>query len=200
MINLTINKSKKEKILGSKTFKSKMGFTLFVAMIVTSLLLAVGFSISNIILKQILLAGSGKESQIAFYAADSGAECAQFWDTKNYDGTGLVDDGPFATSTPVPNIVGSPASTDIWCGGGVALVSKEKDDVNATSTLIIDYTTTNYRACSRVQIIKGFTTLTSGDQIPFTKIVSRGYNSSVVSGACDTSNQRTVERGLLVNY
>jgi len=176
---------------------NKAGFTLFVAMVVSSLLLAVGFSISNIILKQLLLAGSGKDSQVAFYAADSGAECAQFWDAKDSTGASLNTDGPFATSTDVKNF-------SIKCGSGLVGTQKTTDGnagKNATSTLVIDYSSGDYKACSVVVVAKGFTNNGTED-IPFTKVISRGYNASKLSdlSGCDTTNKRTVERGLMVQY
>ena len=175
---------------------NKAGFTLFVAMVVSSLLLAVGFSISNIILKQLLLAGSGKDSQVAFYAADSGAECAQFWDAKAANGDPLTADGPFATSTTAPDF-------NMKCGTGlVNVMGKVVDTKTATTTIAIDYSSSDYKACSVVVITKGFNTV-GVDEIPFTKVVSRGYNAPRLSGTtsgCDTTNKRTVERGLMVQY
>lgn len=205
MINLKVIKE-------NSSLKNKVnymaGFTLFVSMIVASLLLAVGFSIGNIILKQLLLSGSGKDSQVAFYAADSGVECAQFWDTKDSSGTYRVDEGPFASSTGV-------SLFDLIKCGSSATTSPSKlfvSDNNATSTLVIDYSDANekYKACAQVQIEKGFASVDVGggvfEDLPFTKITSRGYNSGYVSASgpvsahCDTSNPRTVERGLFVQY
>lgn len=173
----------------------KKGFTLFVSMIVASLLLAVGFSIGNIILKQLLLSGSGKDSQIAFYAADSGAECAQFWDTKDFQGNPLTEEGPFATSTTITNYA-------IRCGDGIVFTERNAtDDVSATSTIVISYSGTGlYKSCARVQIIKGFSLNTSSESIPYTKIISRGYNAPMSNNTCDTSNPRVVERGVVVQY
>jgi hypothetical protein len=199
MINLNKNTSHK-KILSFQalfTANSKAGFTLFVAMIVSSLLLAVGFSIGNIILKQLILSGSGKDSQIAFYAADSGAECVQFWDTKNADGT-PVEESPFsASSTEI-------IANKVKCGSGNVAASKVTGTNDATSTLIVDFSgSESYKACALVLIEKGFTEVL-GEDIPYTRITSRGYNAgkTMVAGAaaCDTSNQRTVERGLYVQY
>lgn len=202
MINLNKNTpyKKTSSFLALCTPNSKAGFTLFVAMIVSSLLLAVGFSIGNIILKQLLLAGSGKDSQVAFYAADSGAECVQFWDTKNADGT-PVDESPFsATSTED----GASISNKVKCGSGNVVASKFTGTNDATSTIIVDFSgLESYKACALVLIEKGFTEV-SGEDIPYTKITSRGYNAGkttvVGAAACDTSNQRTVERGLYVQY
>ncbi len=181
------------------------GFTLFVAMIVSSLLLAVGFSIGNIILKQLLLSGSGKDSQIAFYAADSGIECAEFWDTKDASGNPLVVEGPFATSTSLTSLACGPSATSTLTkvpGSPTGDVS-----VDETSTLVIDYSdlAEAYKACAIVKIEKGFATTTIDAEpvlLPFTRLTARGYNSSYNSstGECDISNKRTVERGLYVQY
>lgn len=180
-------------MINSKIKKiNKAGFTLFVAMVVSSLLLAVGFSISNIILKQLLLAGSGKDSQIAFYAADSGAECVQYWDAKDSTGVSLLDDGPFATSTLLDVY-------SIKCGGAAPYMDKTGGLDTATTTVVIDYSGTDYKACAIVLVVKGFTTIGT-EKIPYTKVISRGYNSSKSSNTCDTTNKRTVERGLIVQY
>lgn len=176
------------------------GFTLFVAMIVSSLLLAVGFSISNIILKQLLLSGSGKDSQIAFYAADSGAECAQFWDAKDGNGTNLGESPFVATTTPT-------VMDAFKCGAGVSAVYAVKaaspDGKIATTTLVIDYSNSDYKSCAKVLVEKGFTMI-GPDEVPYTKVISRGYNAGLISvdgvDNCDVSNKRTVERGLIVQY
>ncbi len=58
----------------------KKGVTLLLAVLVSSLLLSIGLAIFNITIKELLISGSGRESQFAFYAADTGAECALYWD------------------------------------------------------------------------------------------------------------------------
>lgn len=45
-----------------------------------SIILAVGVSIISIALKQLQISTVGRESQYAFYAANTGAECALYWD------------------------------------------------------------------------------------------------------------------------
>jgi hypothetical protein len=57
----------------------KFGFTLLYAVLVVSALMSLVFAILNIVYKQIALSSISKSSQIAFYAADSGAECAKYW-------------------------------------------------------------------------------------------------------------------------
>lgn len=70
--------------------QSQRGFTLLLAALVSSIVLAVGAAIFGIAQKQVLLSAVGRDSQFAFYAADTAAECALYWDFRcNY----------FATST-----------------------------------------------------------------------------------------------------
>lgn len=56
------------------------GFTLLLSVLIASLILTIGLSILNIAFKELTLSSSARESVIAFYAADSGAECALYWD------------------------------------------------------------------------------------------------------------------------
>ncbi len=200
---------------------NQKGFTLFVAVVLSSLLLSIGLSLSNILLKQLIFSNTGKESQVAFYAADSGAECALYWDRKNLDGSTSIE-GSFSTSTPTSGI-------DIYCGtGGVTANGKvgslQKDiapDLNsATTTFFIDYTVPaenqnlERKACAKVTVSKWYAVLQVGSQmIPVQKTVidSRGYNApysgnygaGVVStddGCVVTDSIRTIERAVRLNY
>jgi hypothetical protein len=53
-------------------------------------MLSVGIGIHNITLKELIISSSSRDSQLAFYAADAGTECALYWDIKK---------NLFATST-----------------------------------------------------------------------------------------------------
>lgn len=59
------------------------GFTLFIAVVVMNLLILISFAIIEISLKELVLSLSGRDSQEAFYSADSGVECALYWDAKD---------------------------------------------------------------------------------------------------------------------
>ena len=52
------------------------GFTLFFALLVSSLALAIGVSIYDITVRELNLSEAATQSQYAVYAADTGAECA----------------------------------------------------------------------------------------------------------------------------
>lgn len=197
-------------------------FTLFVSLLVASLLLAIGFSIGNILIKQLILTQTGSGTQIAFYAADSAAECALFWDRKNASGITLTD-SPFGTSTisDLRLICGSGNAVD---GGGLVYgFSKTCDDnlcgasaTAATSTFFVDYRDSKdprYLACAQVTVFKKFDLVTGGEE---TIIDSRGYNTDLIveesglgygygggavsTARCNLERPRVVERGLYLNY
>jgi hypothetical protein len=183
------------KIMRGHAKKTK-GFTLFVALIVSSMLLAIGFSIGDIILKQLQLTISGSQSQVAFYAADSGAECAMYWDRKDLYGNSVFDT-EFGTTTPIesmaPMYCGKPYTGDL----SLHVESKDSDGIdNATTTFYVDFSDPDdatYQSCAKVEVVKAG---------PFTTINSRGYNTPIdpSSGTCNVSNARTVERGLILLY
>jgi len=66
------------------------GFAMLFSVLISSLLVVIGLSIFNITLKELTISTSARESQVAFYAANSGLECALYWDLQK---------GAFATST-----------------------------------------------------------------------------------------------------
>ncbi len=67
---------------------SSRGFTLLLAALISSIVLALGASIFALAQKEITLSSLGRDSQFAFYAADAAAECALYWDFRfNYFGT-----------------------------------------------------------------------------------------------------------------
>lgn len=159
--------------------KKNKGFTLVVAVVVTSMLLVIGFMLSDVAVKQLKLATSNEESQYAFFAADSGLECAKHWDLSS------ADLSPFATATPGTifcnfqtiktgsQSIPPSATANSVVGGGIT---------NATSTFYLTYT----KGCAIVTVAKkanGYTT-----------IDSRGYNT------CDTTSPRRYERGVSITY
>ena len=58
------------------------GITLLLAIFVSSLALTLGIGIFTLLFGEIGFGGTSKDSLIAFSAADSGTECALYWDTK----------------------------------------------------------------------------------------------------------------------
>jgi len=85
------------KTKNSKLKTHQKGFTLLLAALIASIVLSLGAAIFSIAQKELTLSSAGRNSQFAFYAADTAAECALYWDVRS---------SAFATSsnphTPIP--------------------------------------------------------------------------------------------------
>ena len=148
--------------------------------ILGSLLLVVGLSIFNITIKEVILSSAARESQFAFYAADTGIECALNWDF-NYNNGITSTSTVFATSTDI-HIIPSPA---ICVGFDLRSIWDpiEKEAFAATTTFELDIG----KGCVNVQVTK------FGNPSK-TRIESRGRNT------CDEGDPRRVERAIFVAY
>src|SRR5580692_686203 len=70
------------KVVLSRNVRFKRGFALLIAALVASVVLLLASAIYDIAQKQVTLASISEQSQYAFYAADTGAECALYWDDR----------------------------------------------------------------------------------------------------------------------
>lgn len=66
----------------STKLRTSKGFALLFSVLLSSLLLTIGLSIFSIALKELSISTAVRQSIHAFYAADSGRECAIYWDVK----------------------------------------------------------------------------------------------------------------------
>ncbi len=71
--------------------KQNKGFVILYAVLVAGVVSMSGILLANIIVKQLVLSSIGKESQVAYYAANAGAECVAYADTLNYFGKINID-------------------------------------------------------------------------------------------------------------
>src|SRR5436309_966617 len=78
------------------TNNREQGIALLITIILTGTLLLVATTIMNTAVKRAFLSDAGRQSQYAFYAADSGAECALYWDVGNPSGFSA-----FISSNPI---------------------------------------------------------------------------------------------------
>ena len=102
------------------------GFTLLFAMLILSIVLSITSSIMGIMVKELKLSGLGRESQYAYYAAESGAECALYW-------------------VALGTITGS-NSASISCGG---------ETIAVTNSNPFEIVMGGYIGCASVRIIPG---------------------------------------------
>lgn len=63
-----------------RTQKKNRGVVLLIAVLVSSVALAVGMGIYQRTYKELLFSTFWKQAQVAFSAADAGLECALYWD------------------------------------------------------------------------------------------------------------------------
>jgi Tfp pilus assembly protein PilX len=56
------------------------GFTLLIAIILSTVALVVGLALADVAYKQVVLSSTARNSQVAFYRADSAMECALYYD------------------------------------------------------------------------------------------------------------------------
>jgi len=155
---------------------TKRAFTLLLAVLVSSILLALGLSIFNIASKQVILSSVGRDSQYAFFAADTGIECALYWD---FQQTAFNQGSAIA---------------DITCGSGT--VPPGNGTARLTKTTVGNVITTTFSfslgpnltdPCANVSIQKNIVSQK-------TVLESYGYNN------CVTSNPRRTERAIRALY
>ncbi len=166
------------------------GFAILFAVLVSGILHTIGLGIFSITYKELLLSSSDRESQVAFYAADTGTECALYWDIQHpdtpYSVFGLVL-SPATTSPPDESSPILCGNQDVilngyWSPGGMAAPIETTfriENIGGTS------------ACADVTVTKDYD---SGEGKRTTQIDSRGFNT------CDTNASRRAERGLRVEY
>ncbi len=176
-----------------KCLKNQPGFTLLIAVLVSSIMLSIGYSLVNLSVKQILLSAAGRESQFAFYAADAGIECALFYENGAHtiDGLSIFD---YQSTTN---------SVTCGVGGAIPLVRPAYIDSSPgnptvgtiTSSLslqspIVTRTTTPTPCVE----IFGTRVYDKANQTSNTTIESAGYNT------CDVNSPTRLQRSIRVNY
>lgn len=189
------------------------GFTIFFAALVASLALAIGLAIYDLTIRQLNLASASRDSQYAIFAADTGIECALYWDNKFPTGTNGTASAFATTSTSiVPGNMGLPAS-GLSCNGqdiaahgtmptpyaGQAAQPQSgwtpwtivfpSSGPTTTTTFSLTYPSPDPR-CLTVTVEKG----RDGNGFDHTVITSHGYNTCVSGGL------QSLERVLQVSY
>lgn len=171
-----------------KNIKNNKGYTLLFAVLVSSVVLSVGISILTISKKEFLLSSGARESISAFYAADSGLECAIMADRES----------GFNGATPL--------SPSVSCmGSNVDVLSGQGTNVVGTSTFQVRMQ--NGSACAIITVSKYQITnnAISPEPIPITSIESRGYNlgwdaTLLATNPCSKASVRRVERAIRYTF
>ncbi len=161
------------------------GFTLLLAALTASIVLALGSAIFSIAQKQLTLSAIGRDSQFAFYAADTAVECVLFWDFRyNFFSTSTpVGVTPTCDQAAVLPFVGNPSPPFNY---PYTLTSQQMDlfsDAKPPS----DY-------CAQVTVTKSLDPVT---QAVRTVVHADGYSTSC---ATITTNSRALQRSVELHY
>lgn len=182
------------------------GFILPFAMMLSYVILIISMGISDILTKEMFFSFIGRESQIAYYAADAGLDCALYLDAAFVDsssGVGIFPsdkiDGTWEGIVLNQSQYALATSTIRCAGAEIFNADSAKSNykttaidgsnpvngVESTFMLRMVQGTTN-DSCALVSIDKKVTTSTSTR-----RIISRGYNT------CDMNNKKLVERAIV---
>lgn len=193
--------------LQPKTYNlnTNRGFILLFSLLVSSVILAAGLSVTRIMIRQISLASIQKDSQMAFFAADAGVECGRYW-KENIPGH------------PQPNIScnGELLKTVVPSGTvrenmSIAAISANNGteySFNAGGSTISDQNGTDVAVsenCVVVTICIDSSSAQAGSECadstaPNGKIVAKGYNVECDPDTGKPMQGRVVERKLVYIY
>lgn len=155
--------------------KKTAGFVLIFSLLVSSVILTAGLAVSRIIVRQILLASIQRDSQYAFFAADSGIECGRYWLGRVVAPVGSrtcnaqqLKDGSTALSDA--NVLNNGVQS-FWFNVGESVSSA-------------------YPSCVKVTINNNFS--------PKKKIIADGYNAPCENG--QPTGGRIVQRTLVYEF
>lgn len=164
------------------------GFTLLLAALIASIVLVLSSSIFSIAQKQVRLSSIGRDSQFAFYAADTAAECALYYDIRFH-----------AFGTNVAATAASIVCDKAADGSDLTVASTYVQGTGAaTSTFQMDLFSRDIAAdapssainCAQVTIAKNATA-------PFTVIHADGYSTSCATIA---TSPNALQRSVQLSY
>ncbi len=173
-----------DKVRKNRGVPAQAGFTLLLAALVASIVLSLGSSIFTIARKQVTLSSLGRDSQYAFYAADTIAECALYHDVRF---------GWFATSTLSPQP--TPA---VQCDNMTAVPV-----VSATAnSAVSSFSMTIFRRDENGVLLStpgncAQATITKNPTPPYTVIHADGYSTDC---STITTSGRALQRSIEITY
>ncbi len=158
-----------------KNIKKNKGFVILFATVVSSIILLITTNMYNLSKKQVILSSYARESQRAFYVANSALECAFFYDISK-----------FILKTSFPMDVDSNFETSINCGGKKVTVRRLKNntgtDKDYTNSFVFRYpnleNVDSYdTGCAYVLVEKKVGDTVDGISTINTRITSVGFNT-----------------------
>ncbi len=157
-------------------FKKNNGFVILFAVTISAILLAIALGVSNIALKQVNFSTSAQSTENSFFAADTGAECALFYDKSTNARFNYPNNGAQMTcagATVSPNLTGD-ASAWVY-------------------TFTVPNLGVNGSGCANVTVTKS-----NSSGVISTTMNSKGYN--IGGSTCVSTNANRTEREIIVSY
>ena len=161
-----------------KKIQKNKAFVLLFAVVISSIILAIALGVANISLKEINFGTSARDANDAFFAADTGAECALYYDRS--------DNNAFKETTNEGE--GSVPLIMTCAGSKISFINKPPP-----WSFVISGLGSTGQSCAKVTVSKDNTSI-----LTTTTIISKGYN--VGDKNCSSSNPNRVERELEVTY
>jgi len=171
--------------------KSNRAFVLLYAVLVASVVLAIGFSLANIITKQIILSSLGQSSRVAYYAADGGRNCGRFWsNVEKFTGSPFDVTTRAHCSTDINDFI---TISKVFSPLETKLLNLYKINLSAYNYQAYTLSDINFNneACAKVTIFS-FDDDPSKTPNYRTIVLSRGFSASCTTPVSSRSVSRTV--------
>ena len=161
-----------------KSQSSTTGFVLLFAVTLSSILLAIALGVSNVAFRELRFSTNARDTNDAFFSADTGIECALFYDkgVDQYDAFGGT-------------------LSSINCAGNSNIVNQSSSGSITNYYFKILNLGSSEQSCTIVRVTKD----SSSPPDVLTTIVSKGYNLGSAS-SCPSSSANLVEREIKVDY
>ena len=173
-------------IFNKTKLKSKRGFVMLFAVVLSAIIFAISLGMINISLKEINFGTSAKATNEAFFAADTGAECALFYD--------LVPTQSFFGSVDALTTLNG---INAMCGGSSINIVGETQLFGPWNFVVLGLGE-NQKSCAKVKVTRNLDPVTGA--LLSTQIISKGYNMGGDSTDCSSTNNNRVERVLELTY
>lgn len=159
-----------------KTSKNK-GIALLFSIMLSMIFFTIAIGVLNIAVKELNFNSSAKDANNAFFAMDSGVECALYNDKAN------------------SIVFADPGASDISCLGTNFTLNGPFPNFSFTITGL----GSDNNSCAIVTVSKTIDNADPANPVTITKIISKGYNLGG-NGDCVLNVPSRVERVFEVNY
>lgn len=169
-----------------KNNSKEQGFALLMTLIVVSVVISVGLSLLDLSIKQLALSTNAKDSEIAFHAANAGAECARYTRREDQEGSNMTIGDPID-----PSCFGASPDTNTRDNPNAPVL----DNTNDTEATIYSYSFTwgegNDR-CTRINMLVASSSFNgNGGTVTNMTTLVPGYPDGN-NKACEAGSQCTV--------